>query len=94
MPFADPLKPSILNVNVNVIATSIPDILIIEPKVFGDAGGFIYESFNQKAVIEATGLDVSFVQDNHSRSAKDRQGCSLYESQRSAHDFHSGVVLL
>ncbi len=55
----------------NVIPTAIPDILIIEPKVFGDERGFFYESFNQKAFNEATGLDVQFVQDNHSRS---RQG--------------------
>ena len=54
----------------NVIPTRIPDVLIIEPKVFGDARGFFFESFNQKAFNEATGLDVSFVQDNHSRSAR------------------------
>lgn len=53
-----------------VIPTAIPDVLIIEPKVFGDARGFFYESFNQRAFNEATGLDVQFVQDNHSRSAK------------------------
>ena len=55
----------------NVIPTAIPDVIIIEPKVFGDERGFFYESFNQKAFNEATGLDVQFVQDNHSRS---RQG--------------------
>ena len=54
----------------NVIPTAIPDVLIIEPKVFGDDRGFFYESFNQKAFNEATGLDVQFVQDNHSRSRK------------------------
>ncbi len=53
-----------------VTPTAIPDVLIIEPKVFGDERGFFYESFNQKAFNEATGLDVTFVQDNHSRSAK------------------------
>ena len=53
-----------------VTPTSIPDVLIIEPEVFGDARGFFYESFNQKAFNEATGLNLSFVQDNHSRSAK------------------------
>ena len=53
-----------------VTPTAIPDVLIIEPKVFGDARGCFYESFNQKAFNEATGLDVNFVQDNHSRSAK------------------------
>jgi dTDP-4-dehydrorhamnose 3,5-epimerase len=50
--------------------TAIPDVMVIEPKVFGDARGFFFESFNQRAFNEATGQDVSFVQDNHSRSAK------------------------
>jgi dTDP-4-dehydrorhamnose 3,5-epimerase len=50
--------------------TSIPDVLIFEPKVFGDERGFFYESFNQKKFSELTGVDTSFVQDNHSRSAK------------------------
>ncbi|MEK7768711.1 MAG: dTDP-4-dehydrorhamnose 3,5-epimerase [Pseudomonadota bacterium] len=53
-----------------VIPTAIPAVLIIEPKVFGDARGFFFESFNQRAFSQATGLDVNFVQDNHSRSAK------------------------
>ena len=53
-----------------VIQTAIPDLLILEPKVFGDARGFFMESFNAKAFRDATGLDVSFVQDNHSRSGK------------------------
>ena len=53
-----------------VIPTSIPDLLIIEPKVFGDARGFFYESFNQQAFDAATGTQYPFVQDNHSRSAK------------------------
>jgi dTDP-4-dehydrorhamnose 3,5-epimerase len=53
-----------------IIKTAIPEVLIIEPKVFGDARGFFYESFNQKVFAEATGLDLQFVQDNHSRSAK------------------------
>lgn len=52
------------------IATSIPDVLVIEPKVFGDARGFFFESFNQAAFDAAVGKHVSFVQDNHSRSAK------------------------
>ena len=54
----------------NVIPTAIPDVLIIEPRVFGDARGFFFESFNQRAFNQATGLDVQFVQDNHSRSGK------------------------
>ena len=53
-----------------VTPTQIPDVLIIEPKVFGDERGFFFESFNLKAFREATGLDVDFVQDNHSKSAK------------------------
>jgi dTDP-4-dehydrorhamnose 3,5-epimerase len=53
-----------------VIATAIPEVLIVEPKVFGDARGFFYESFNQKAFEAATGLNPVFVQDNHSRSLK------------------------
>lgn len=53
-----------------VIPTAIPEILLLEPKVFGDDRGFFFESFNQKAFREATGLDVEFVQDNHSKSAK------------------------
>lgn len=54
----------------NIIPTSIPDVLIVEPTVFGDDRGFFYESFNQKLWNEATGLNTQFVQDNHSRSAK------------------------
>lgn len=54
----------------NVITTDLPGVLIIEPKVFGDERGFFYESFNAKAFLEATSLDVQFVQDNHSRSQR------------------------
>ncbi|WP_248765719.1 dTDP-4-dehydrorhamnose 3,5-epimerase [Pseudomonas protegens] len=54
----------------NIIQTELPGVLIIEPKVFGDERGFFYESFNAKAFEEATGLQKSFVQDNHSRSVK------------------------
>lgn len=54
----------------NVTRMAIPEVLLIEPKVFGDTRGFFYESFNQKAFNEATGLDLPFVQDNHSRSAR------------------------
>ena len=53
-----------------VTPTSIPDVLVIEPKVFGDERGFFYESFNQKAFNDATGLKLNFVQDNHSRSER------------------------
>jgi dTDP-4-dehydrorhamnose 3,5-epimerase len=48
--------------------TAIPDVILLEPKVFGDDRGFFFESFNQKVFQEATGLDVQFVQDNHSKS--------------------------
>lgn len=53
-----------------VIATSIPDVLILEPKVFGDARGFFFESYNQRAFEGATGLAPTFVQDNHSCSER------------------------
>src|SRR6478609_2834507 len=54
----------------NVIRTEIPDLLILEPKVFGDSRGFFYESFNAKVFQADTGQKVDFVQDNHSRSAR------------------------
>ena len=54
----------------NVIRTAIPEVVLIEPKVFGDARGLFFESFNQKAFNDATGTDHQFVQDNHSRSAQ------------------------
>ena len=53
-----------------VTSCAIADVLLIEPKVFGDDRGFFFESFNQKAFNEATGLSVNFVQDNHSKSAR------------------------
>lgn len=55
----------------NIIRTEIPDVLILEPKVFGDERGFFFESFNQRVFEEKTGLKPVFVQDNHSRSRKD-----------------------
>ncbi|MEE9910709.1 MAG: dTDP-4-dehydrorhamnose 3,5-epimerase [Deltaproteobacteria bacterium] len=54
----------------NISRTDIPDVLVIEPRVFGDARGFFYESFNQRLWQEKTGLAVTFVQDNHSLSGK------------------------
>lgn len=54
----------------NVIPTALPGLLILEPKVFGDARGFFMESYNAKAFQDATGLAPNFVQDNHSRSGK------------------------
>jgi dTDP-4-dehydrorhamnose 3,5-epimerase len=53
----------------NIIQTAIPEVLIVEPKVFTDARGFFYESFNSKAM-QAAGMTGDFVQDNHSRSAR------------------------
>ena len=53
-----------------ITPTTIPEVLVIEPKVFGDARGFFFESFNQKAFNQATGLNLNFVQDNHSQSAR------------------------
>lgn len=54
----------------NVIPTRIPQVMILEPKIFGDERGFFYESYNQRVFRHVTGLDVPFVQDNHSRSAQ------------------------
>ncbi len=54
----------------NVLPTDIPDVLVLEPKIFGDARGFFFESYNERAFHEATGLAVHFVQDNHSRSGR------------------------
>lgn len=53
-----------------VTPTALPGVLILEPKVFGDARGFFFESFNARDFTQCTGLDVAFVQDNHSKSAK------------------------
>ncbi len=52
------------------IATTIPDVVLLEPEVFGDERGFFFESYNRRAFREATGQDPDFVQDNHSRSAR------------------------
>jgi dTDP-4-dehydrorhamnose 3,5-epimerase len=55
---------------VKVERAAIPDVLVLEPRIFGDARGFFYESYNRRSFAAATGLDVEFVQDNHSRSAR------------------------
>ena len=52
-----------------IITTTIPDVLILEPKIFGDERGFFFESFNERAWRELTSLDVNFVQHNHSKSS-------------------------
>ena len=54
----------------HAIPTALPGVLILEPKVFGDSRGFFFESFNAHDFANVTGLDVNFVQDNHSRSAQ------------------------
>jgi dTDP-4-dehydrorhamnose 3,5-epimerase len=53
-----------------VVATALPDVLIIEPRVFGDERGFFFESYNARKFTELTGIEAEFVQDNHSRSAR------------------------
>jgi dTDP-4-dehydrorhamnose 3,5-epimerase len=55
---------------VKVVGTAIPDVLALEPRVFGDERGFFLEPYNRRTFREATGLDVEFVQDNHSRSRR------------------------
>jgi dTDP-4-dehydrorhamnose 3,5-epimerase len=52
------------------IATAIPEVLVIEPKAFGDARGFFFESWNRRQFAQLVGYDVEFVQDNHSASAR------------------------
>lgn len=68
----------------NVIKTEIPDVLIFEPKVFGDDRGFFMESFNQKVFAEAVGRKVDFVQDNHSKSTKGVLRGLHYQTQPNA----------
>lgn len=65
-----------------VALTTIPDVLVIEPKVFGDARGFFFESFNQKAFNQATGLNLNFVQDNRSLAAMAWAGYAWFPKTR------------
>lgn len=53
-----------------ITPSSLPEVLLIEPRVYGDERGFFFESYNEHGFAEATGLDIRFVQDNHSRSAR------------------------
>lgn len=62
--------------------TDIADVLLIEPKVFADDRGFFYESYNQRAFQEATGMDVHFVQDNHSKSVRNVLRGLHYQAQQ------------
>ena len=55
---------------IEVVQTALPDVLLIKPRVFEDARGFFFESFNKREWVDATGVDCEFVQDNHSRSDK------------------------
>lgn len=54
-----------------VLSTTLPGVLLIEPRVFGDERGFFFESFNARSFREATGVKLDFVQDNHSQSRRD-----------------------
>lgn len=62
--------------------TAIADVLLIEPRVFGDSRGFFFESFNARAFTQATGSDLTFVQDNHSKSARGVLRGLHYQTQR------------
>jgi dTDP-4-dehydrorhamnose 3,5-epimerase len=65
----DPLSAPHLDIAVKVTPTSLPDVLLIEPRVFSDGRGFFFESWNKRS-LAAAGLDAEFVQDNHSRSVR------------------------
>ena len=67
----------------NVISTAIPDVLVIEPRVFGDDRGFFFESYNERDFAKETGVAARFVQDNHSRSAKNVLRGLHYQIQHS-----------
>ena len=67
----------------NIIASKIPDILLVEPKVFGDNRGFFLESYNHKAFCEKAGVTVNFVQDNHSSSGQNVLRGLHYQIQQS-----------
>jgi dTDP-4-dehydrorhamnose 3,5-epimerase len=66
-----------------VTPTAIADVLVIEPKVFTDERGFFFESYNERAFAEATGITAKFVQDNHSRSVKNTLRGLHYQIQQS-----------
>ncbi|MGJ5675865.1 MAG: dTDP-4-dehydrorhamnose 3,5-epimerase [Nostochopsis sp.] len=67
----------------NIIATNIPDVLIIEPRIFADHRGFFFESYNEKLFQEKTGIKAYFVQDNHSRSSQNVLRGLHYQIQKS-----------
>lgn len=64
-----------------IVETTLPGVLILEPKLFGDDRGFFFESFNRRAFAADTGVDVEFVQDNHSRSARNVLRGLHYQSE-------------
>lgn len=66
----------------NVLHASIPDVLILEPKIFGDERGFFFESYNARAFTEHTGIVADFVQDNHSRSVRNVLRGLHYQTRR------------
>jgi dTDP-4-dehydrorhamnose 3,5-epimerase len=66
----------------HMTSTAIADVLVIEPKVFADARGFFFESFNERAFAQATGVTAKFVQDNHSRSVKNTLRGLHYQIQQ------------
>lgn len=76
----------------NVIRTEIPDVLVIEPQVFGDDRGFFYESYNENKLLEKAGINEHFVQDNHSRSAKNVLRGLHYQIQQPQGKFVRVVV--
>jgi dTDP-4-dehydrorhamnose 3,5-epimerase len=65
-----------------VTPTAVPDVLVIEPRVFADERGFFFESFNQRAFAQATGVTAKFVQDNHSRSIRNTLRGLHYQIQQ------------
>ena len=77
-----PAKAAVWLSPMNVIRTSIPDVLILEPNVLGDERGVFYESYNRRTFAEIIGLDVSFVQDNHTHSVKNALRGLHYQIQQ------------
>lgn len=67
----------------NILPTEIPDVLIIEPRVFGDDRGFFFESYNERAFADKAGITAHFVQDNHSRSCQNVLRGLHYQIQQS-----------
>lgn len=76
----------------NIIPTEIPDVLIIEPRIFGDERGFFLESYNQQAFADKAGITANFVQDNHSRSVQNVLRGLHYQIQQSQGKLVRAVV--